>query len=310
MRPPFDTKQQSCIHHGSNKTPQVCAALPCSTPLSLAILVNVAAMATEYQWNAALSWPLNPSGHFTNHTGHTNASHISSAALVYVPGKMPPPWPYLVASAAISWLLAVIAWTTESIRDLNAPKKPSVLRHARQPSIIYSALRTLSLVITSARAPATRTIPSSFTTAAVAFSLISNLLDWEDVFDMYSWVVMVCTTTLFGLLAYEYSLTLPLLQSRDAASSYGSGRMALVGGACIRQLQRGETCKALQMLGCAEGGVGAGFVLHTVAVSYTQYWAQFVGVIGIVVALFYFAKFYMRRGTYLPPSLCVGGNSC
>jgi hypothetical protein len=63
-------------------------------------------------------WPFNATGHFEDRAGQCDNTRVSSAALIFVPGKMSTPWPYhLFPIRADSCQLLVLIGTMRAILD-------------------------------------------------------------------------------------------------------------------------------------------------------------------------------------------------
>jgi hypothetical protein len=141
-----------------------------------------------------LQWPFNPTSHFVNIAGQNGSTHTSHTALVYEHGALLIPWPYTLVSEFVPLIPAFLGFL--GVDKVNADSKPGFFSRLRKPGIVYNAFRTIAAIILCARARQMRTVPSNLTTGSVAASLMGQLVGWEETFDLYSLVTVLCTVIL------------------------------------------------------------------------------------------------------------------
>jgi hypothetical protein len=141
-----------------------------------------------------LQWPFNPTGHFVNIAGQNDSTHTSHTVLAYEYRVLPIPWPYALVSVFMSWIPVFLGFL--GVDKVNADGKPGFFSRLRKPGIVYNAFHTIAVIILCARARQMRTVPSNLTTGSVAASLMGQLVGWEETFDLYSLVTVLCTVIL------------------------------------------------------------------------------------------------------------------
>jgi hypothetical protein len=169
-----------------------------------------------------------------------------------------------LVSLFMSWIPAFFGFL--GVDKVNADDKPGFFNRLRKPGIVYNAFRTIAAIILCARARQTRTVPSNLTTGSVAASLMSQLVGWEEAFDLYSIVTILCTVILRCLNIYQIVLGGAFRATGDSPYAFGYGAIRLIGGNCPRLLGDHEDCKNLVASGCGDGSGVAGDLLSHVRV--------------------------------------------
>jgi hypothetical protein len=216
-----------------------------------------------------LQWPFNPTGHFVSLAGRNNSIRTSHTALVYEHGALPIPWSYALVSVVMPWIPAFLG--SLGVDKVNTEGKPGFFSRLRKPGIVYNAFHTIAVIILCARARQTRTVPSNLTTGSVTASLMGQLVGWEETFDLYSLVTVLCTVVLFCPNIYQMVLRGALGATGDLPYAFGYGAIRLIGGNCPWLLENHEDCKNLIASGCGEGsGVAGDLLRHVRAIGMFQ----------------------------------------
>ncbi|OBT49267.1 hypothetical protein VE00_00273 [Pseudogymnoascus sp. WSF 3629] len=192
--------------------------------------------------SSTLSWPYSSLGHLTTNTGSNNHSHEPTATWVYLPGQIPNPWPYLLASWIISFVFTVAGLVSSS-----SPKKdvkPPWTSKLRIPGIIFNMFRCIVAVVKVTRIKKTKLVPSHVTNTGCAISLMTNILTWDEELDSWSVVAAMGMTAFWCLNISQITLS--------PTTEYGFGKMMIEGGNCPRKLIGSEKCETLEFIGCFE----------------------------------------------------------
>ncbi|OBT99179.1 hypothetical protein VE01_02628 [Pseudogymnoascus verrucosus] len=206
--------------------------------------------------SSTLSWPYSSLGHLTTNTGSSNYSHESTATWVYLPGQIPNPWPYLLASWFISFIFTVAGLISSSSSPKKDKKVPWTSKF-RIPGIIYNMFRCIVAVVRVARIKKTKLVPSHVTNTGCAMSLITNIFAWDAEFDSWSVVAAIGTTAFWSLNISQLILS--------STAEYGF-------------VISSEKCDALEFIGCSE--LPQVPVLEDISINITE----FVGVAIITTA--------------------------
>jgi hypothetical protein len=232
--------------------------------------------------SSMLSWPYSSLGHLTTNTGSNNYSHESTATWVYLPGQIPNPWPYLLASWTISFIFAVFGLASSSspkkddkpswiskfritgiilnmfrrivavvrvrlgLVSSSSPKKDDKTpwtSKLRIPGIIFNMFRCIVAVVKVARIKKTKLVPSHVTNTGCAISLMTNIFTWDEELDSWSVVAAMGMTAFWCLNISQITLS--------PTTEYGFGKMMIEGGNCPRKLIGSEKCETLE-IGCFE----------------------------------------------------------
>ncbi|OBT71457.1 hypothetical protein VF21_10601 [Pseudogymnoascus sp. 05NY08] len=199
-------------------------------------------MAQHTTNSSTLSWPYSSLGNLPTNTGSNNHSHESTATWVYLPGQIPNPWPYLLASWIISFAFTAFGWISSA--GAKKDEKPPWKSKFRIPGISFNMFRCIVAVVKVARIKHTKLVPSHVTNTGCALSLITSFSTWDKKLDLWSVVAAIGTTAFWSLNISQLTLSF--------TAEYGFGKMRIDGGNCPRKLIGSEKCGALEFIGCSE----------------------------------------------------------
>ena len=189
--------------------------------------------------------PYNYSGAIAH--GNWNPNHTTSVAIVYPPGQLTTPWPWLAASMGLSLVLA--AYSVISAPNLSSPSGFKFSRICATASVTINSIRVIALIPLFSRIGKTGYAPASSSVAMLLLSCASTFLSGSTWFFLGSFF--------YFLLLLDFIIVFILLTLRNFAgfgNGFWYGRRILYGGTCPQKVANCDPPKrAVDAIGCNPG---------------------------------------------------------